>query len=517
MKLLPLENQRAYLKMSIFQNPIEPPKIIKGWIDNKENHGSGVEMPVFYPGNGQQVSVLIEDTAEDVDKAVQSARKAFEATSWRKLSVEKRIEILESCRQVILDNIEELARLECLGTGLILREIKGFHLHRAAYNFRFFAQYISQAHGERYDNTDGYLTLVNREPAGVVGLIAPWNAPMALATMKIAAAIAFGNCAILKPSEQTPFSLVRLANLLKDILPDGVLNLVNGRGPVTGAHLVGHPGVDRISFTGGTITGRQVMMAAGKQLTPCTMELGGKSANIVFASADYQRALDGALIGIFSNNGQQCLAGSRILVEAKIFDQFVEEFARRTKNIIVGDPLKEETEIGPIASKQHMERILSFAKNAERDGDKLLVGGNRLMEEKDGYFIEPTAVLANSNNSRSCQEEIFGPFASFIPFKSEEEAISIANDTEFGLVSYVWSDHLPTIMKMSDAMRSGVVWVNTPMMRELRAPFGGFHNSGVGREGGYSCEQFYTEEKTVSIPKTPLNLKKYGDKVSESD
>ena len=498
--------------MKICENPIEPPSIVKGWIDNKENHGSGIEVPVFYPGNGKQVSVLVEDTADDVEKAVASARKTFDTTSWAKLSVEKRIEILESCRQVILDNIDELALLECLGTGLILREIKGFHIQRAAYNFRFFAQYISQAHGERYDNTDGYLTLVNREPAGVVGLIAPWNAPMALATMKIAAAIAFGNCAILKPSEQTPFSLIKLANLLKDILPEGVFNLVNGRGPVTGSALVSNPGVDRISFTGGTVTGRQVMMDAGKQLTPCTMELGGKSANIVFASADYQRALDGALIGIFSNNGQQCLAGSRILVEEKIFDQFVEEFVQRTKKIVVGDPLNNETEIGPIASKQHMERILSFAEGVQKDGDKLLVGGKRLSEQKDGYFIEPTAVLANSNNSKVCQEEIFGPFASFISFKSEEEAISIANDTEFGLVSYVWSDHMPTIINVSESMRSGVVWVNTPMMRELRAPFGGYHNSGVGREGGYSCEQFYTEEKTVSIPKTPLNLKKFGDK-----
>ena len=498
--------------MKIFENPIEPPSIVKGWIDNKENHGSGIEVPVFYPGNGKQVSVLVEDTADDVEKAVASARKTFDKTSWAKLSVEKRIEILESCRQVILDNIDELALLECLGTGLILREIKGFHIQRAAYNFRFFAQYISQAHGERYDNTDGYLTLVNREPAGVVGLIAPWNAPMALATMKIAAAIAFGNCAILKPSEQTPFSLIKLANLLKDVLPEGVLNLVNGRGPVTGSSLVSNSGIDRISFTGGTVTGRQVMMDAGKQLTPCTMELGGKSANIVFASADYQRALDGALIGIFSNNGQQCLAGSRILVEEKIFDQFVEEFVQRTKKIVVGDPLNNETEIGPIASKQHMERILSFAEGVQKDGDKLLVGGKRLSEQKDGYFIEPTAVLASSNNSRVCQEEIFGPFASFISFKSEEEAVSIANDTEFGLVSYVWSDHMPTILNVSESMRSGVVWVNTPMMRELRAPFGGYHNSGVGREGGYSCEQFYTEEKTISIPKTPLNLKKFGDK-----
>ncbi len=496
--------------MENFLNPIKPPKIVKSWINNEESHGSGMELPVFYPATGQQVSILVEDVYEDVDKAVMSARTAFDKSSWSKQSVEKRIEILENCREVILDNLDELARLECLATGLILREIKGFHLQRAAYNFRFFAQYISQAHGERFDNTEGYLTLVNREPAGVIGLIAPWNAPMALATMKIAAAIAFGNCAVLKPSEQTPFSLVRLVTLLSAVLPPGVLNLVNGRGPVTGSCLVAHPGVDRISFTGGTVTGRSVMMEAGKQLTPCSLELGGKSANIIFASADYQRALDGALIGIYSNNGQQCLAGSRILIEETIFDQFVEEFVERTKNIVVGDPLDENTEIGPIASKQHMERILSFAEAAPQDGDKILVGGKRLAKYENGYFVEPTALLANSNKSRVCQEEIFGPFASFLPFTSEEEAICIANDTEFGLVSYIWSDHMPTIVKVSEAMRSGVVWVNTPMMRELRAPFGGFKNSGVAREGGYSCEQFYTEEKTISLPKTPLNLRKFG-------
>ena len=498
--------------MELFKNPIEPPKLVKSWINNEECPGSGVELPVFYPATGKQVSNLIEDDSEDVNKAVLSARRAFDKTSWRTQSVEKRIEILERCRMVVLDNLEELAALECLATGIILREIKGFHLQRSAYNFRFFAEYISQAHGERFDNTEGYLTLVNREPAGVIGLIAPWNAPLALATMKIAAAIAFGNCAILKPSEQTPFSLVKLVSLLSAVLPPGVLNLVNGRGSVTGAQLVAHPGVDRISFTGGTVTGRNVMMEAGKQLTPCSLELGGKSANIIFASADYERALDGALIGIYSNNGQQCLAGSRILVEEKIFDQFVGEFIQRTKNIVVGDPLSDETEIGPIASQQHMERILSFATSAEKDGDKLLVGGQKSQDHENGYFIEPTAVLAMSNKSRVCQEEIFGPFATFLPFKSEDEAIEIANDTEFGLVSYVWSDHMPTIMKVSEAMRSGVVWVNTPMMRELRAPFGGFKNSGVAREGGYSCEQFYTEEKTISLPKSPLNLKKFGIK-----
>ena len=221
--------------------------------------------------------------------------------------------------------------------------------------------------------------------------------------MKIAAALAFGNCAVLKPSEQTPYSLVKLVSLLNTILPDGVLNLVNGRGSVTGAHLVGHPNVDRISFTGGTITGRNVMAAAGRQLTPCTMELGGKSANIIFASADFDRALDSALLSIFSTNGQQCLAGSRILVEETIFDEFVDAFLQRMSRIKVGDPLAEDTEVGPIASKIHMERILSFVGHANKDGDKVIGGGQRREALGDGYFIDPTAVAAKSNASTVCQ------------------------------------------------------------------------------------------------------------------
>ena len=498
--------------MTNFQVPITPPEHAAGLSNGAIVKGNGSEIPIFYPATGQQIGTLIEDGPQDVDRAVAAARKAFKTSGWPELSVEKRAEILEACERIILENIDELARLECLTTGLVMTQIKSFHLPRAAYNFRFFAQYISQARGERYDNTEGYMSTVKREPAGVAALIAPWNAPLALATMKIAAALAFGNCAVLKPSEQTPYSLMKLVSLLNDLLPEGVLNLVNGRGGVTGAHLVGHPDIDRVSFTGGTVTGREVMAAAGRQLTPCTMELGGKSANIIFASADFDRALDSALLSIFSTNGQQCLAGSRILVETSIFDKFVDAFLARMSRIKVGDPMAPETEIGPIASKSHMERILSFVDTASEDGDRLLGGGNRIDDLGSGYFMNPTAVAAKSNSSTVCQAEIFGPFASFLSFKTEEEAISIANETEFGLVSYVWSDHLPTVMNVSERMRSGVVWVNTPLTRELRAPFGGYNNSGVGREGGHSCEEFYTEEKTTTIPKSPLNPFQFGMK-----
>ena len=354
-----------------FELPIMPPERVSGRVGDRHTDGSGAELPVYYPASGDQISVLKEDGPDTVDQAVRTARRAFE--TWRDISVPKRIELLEACRQTILDNADELARLECAATGLLLHELKSRHLTRAAYNFRFFADYISQSAGQRYDQTPGYMTTVSRTPVGVAALIAPWNAPVALATMKIAAALAFGNTCVLKPSEQTPLALAKLVDLLCEILPEGVLNLVNGRGNITGAALVAHDDVDLVSFTGGTETGRLIMAEAGKNLVPCTMELGGKSANIIFSSADFERALDGALLGIlgiFSNNGQQCLAGSRILVERPIFDEFVGRFVERASNIAVGDPTSEATEIGPLASAAHRERVLgwlSFQKVCEGD------------------------------------------------------------------------------------------------------------------------------------------------------
>ena len=497
-------------KSTLYELPISVPSTIYGWAGDNATPGGGNELPVFYPATGEQIAILIEDDASSVDVAVTAARRAFDQGPWPKLSIAERISVLESCSKVILDNADELARLECAATGLILRELKERHMARAAYNFRFFANYINQSAGQRFDQSPGYMTTVVREPVGVAALIAPWNAPVSLATMKIAAALAFGNTCIVKPSEQTPIALAHLVKLLQEVLPEGVLSLVNGRGPVTGQALVDHTGVDLISFTGGTETGRTIMSSAGRRLVPTTLELGGKSANIIFESANYERALDGALLGIFSNNGQQCLAGSRILVQSSIFNDFVGRFIERAQKIRVGDPTRDDTELGPLASFSHMQRVLSFVETANADGGLLLTGGNRLENLGDGYFVSPTAVSVPSNQTRTAQEEIFGPFATFLPFDTTEEAIKVANDTQFGLVSYIWSDDLPTVMNVTENMRSGVVWVNTPMMRELRAPFGGYKNSGVGREGGAACESFYTEEKTVTLPKFPPPLRRLG-------
>ena len=415
----------------------------------------------------------------------------------------------------IVAHADELAHLECLALGVPLHELKARHMMRAAENFRFFAEYIGQARGDLYDQTPGYRSIVTREPVGVAALIAPWNAPVALASMKLAAALAFGNTCVLKPSEQTPFALHLLVRLLHEAgLPDGVVNLVNGRGDVTGASLVAQDGVDLISFTGGTTTGRNIMAAAGRRLVPCTMELGGKSANIVFASADRDRALDAALASIYSNNGQQCLAGSRIFVERPIADDFISDFVDRARKIRIGNPQDPRTELGPLATAAHRDRVLEFARTAPQDGVEILTGGGVPDGLPDaisgGHFIEPIAAFAPGNASVVCQQEIFGPFATFQIFDSYNEVISAANDTEFGLVSYVWSDHLPTIEHATRDLRSGVVWVNTTMTRELRAPFGGFKSSGVGREGGDACERFYTEPKTVTVPASPITPRRMG-------
>jgi acyl-CoA reductase-like NAD-dependent aldehyde dehydrogenase len=471
--------------------------------------GDGHSIPIFYPGNGTQISELHEADAPEVDQAVRSARDAFDHGPWPRMSVEERQAMLVRMHDVILANVDELALLECLNTGVVMREIRQRHIPRAASNFKFFAEVISQWPGEAWNQHKDYLTLVTREPVGVAALIAPWNAPLALASMKVASAIAFGNTCVLKPSEQTPLSLARMVELMFGAgLPRGVVNLVNGRGNVTGQALIDHPGVDLISFTGGTETGRTIMRSAGARLRPAAVELGGKSANIIFADANLERALDGALLGIFSNNGQQCLAGSRIMVQDSIFDDFLAAFLERTKRLRVGDPMADDTELGPIASKAHRERVLSYVGIAQAEGGKLLTGGKAL--DRPGYYMEPTAVLAGSNAGRVCQEEIFGPFAAFLKFKDADEAVAMANQSTFGLVGYIWSQNLDTVMRTPRRIRTGLVWVNTPMVRELRASFGGVKDSGLGRDGAAASLGFFTEERTVTIPVTDFPLRKIG-------
>jgi acyl-CoA reductase-like NAD-dependent aldehyde dehydrogenase len=470
----------------------------------------GHDIAVVNPTTEQVISQLREADADEVDAAVRSARRAFDNGPWPRLDINDRKDVLYSIRDHLRRNAEELAYLECLNTGLPLRSVRG-HVQRMARNFEFFAEVASTMHGETYTQTKGYLTYVTREPKGVAGCIAPWNAPLALASMRVATCIPWGNTCVLKPSEYTPLSMRRMVEIFHEAgLPPGVVNLVNGRGAVTGNALVSHPGIDMVGFTGGTGTGRAIAATAGRNLKPVALELGGKSANIIFESANLDRALDGALAGIYGNNGQQCLAGSRILVQRSIADAFIERFVERSRRVRLGDPMSSDTEIGPLAFREHMERVLSYVDVARADGARLLTGGRRSDQFAKGWFIEPTAVMAPANDARVCQEEIFGPFATFLTFDTLDEAIAISNDSKFGLVNYVWSDDLTTVMRCSREIRAGTVWVNTPMMRELRAAFGGFKESGIGRDGPYASLEFFTELKATIIPIDPAPLPRYG-------
>ena len=470
----------------------------------------GHDIPVVNPTTEEVISTLREADAAEVDAAVRAARKAFDEGPWPRMDINTRKDILYSVRDHLRRHAEELAWLECTNAGLPLASVL-WHVQRMARNFEFFAEVASTARGETYNQTAGFLTVVTREPRGVAAVISPWNAPLALSSMRVATCIPFGNTCVLKPSEYTPLSVRRMVEVMHEAgLPPGVVNLVNGRGSVTGDALVSHPGIDMVGFTGGTATGRAIAATAGRNLRPVALELGGKSANIIFESADIDRALDGALAGIYGNNGQQCLAGSRILVQRSSADRFIERFVERSRRIRLGDPLDPSSEIGPLCFQGHMERVLSYVEVARADGATLLTGGRRAQTPGRGWFVEPTAVLAPHNDARVCREEIFGPFATLLTFDTVDEAIRIANDSKFGLVAYAWSDDLPTVMRCARDIRAGTVWVNTPLMRDLRAPFGGFKESGIGRDGPQTSMDFFTEIKSTIIPVDAVQMHRYG-------
>ena len=470
----------------------------------------GHDIAVIDPASEEHVALLREADASEVDAAVGAARHAFDAGPWPRMDIKERKDILYAIRDTLLAHADELVTLEVQHTGLPISGVRQ-HVKRAAENFEMFAEVASNVSGQTYTQTRNYLTYVTREPKGVGALIAPWNAPLALASMRVATCIAFGNTCVLKPSEYTPLSMLRMVELFHEAgLPNGVVNLVNGRGHITGEALIKHRGIDMVGFTGGSATGRAIMAAAGQNLKPCILELGGKSASIVFESADIETALDGTLLGIFANNGQMCLAGSRILLQRGIADAFIERFVERAKAIRIGHPMEDSTEMGPLAYRAHMDRVLSYVDVAVGEGAMLLTGGKRAAGFERGYYIEPTAVLAPNSAARICQEEVFGPFATFVVFDTLEDALRIANDSPFGLVSYVWSQDLTEVMRCSRDIRAGVVWVNTPMMRELRAPFGGYKESGVGRDGATTSAEFFTEYKTTSIPIDTVAMPRLG-------
>lgn len=451
-------------------------------------------------------------TAADADTMVQTAREAFANGPWRKMTAAERSAILRNVTKTILEHSEELALLQTLETSIPLSQSRGMHIARAAENFTFFADIITGLAGEAYEQTGRYLSIVTREPVGTALLIAPWNAPLVLSTMKLAAAIALGNCAIVKPSEYAPLAVLRMAELIEQAgVPKGVVQIVCGTGQGIGSALVKHPGIDVVGFIGGTETGKRIMSDAAGTLKKVGLELGGKSGNIVHKSADLVRAIDGSLMGIFAGNGEQCLAGSRILVDDAIADEFIDKFTTRTKALKIGDPFDETTELGPMAFKAHYEKLMTFAKSAQTDSEyNVLTGAERATGFDKGYFFAPTLIMTDNNMTDLCQQELFGPFVVIQRVNNLDEAIAKANQSDFGLAAYIWADDLPCVMRARRELQAGTIWVNTPMARDLRAPFGGYKQSGIGRDGIPGSIELFTEEKSTLIPQEPLALPKLG-------
>lgn len=450
------------------------------------------------PQDGSVVVAAPRGDAEDARRAIGAARRAFDEGPWPRMSAEERGWRLHALADRIEAEREALALLETRDTGRPISATRGHDIGRAAMNLRFFADYARLAGDEAYSR-DGRASYVLSPPAGVVVAISPWNFPLMLSTWKIAPALAFGNTVVLKPAEQTPATVARLGQLaLEAGLPDGVLNVVHGFGPgEIGEALTRDPRVDRITFTGSSATGRAIMAGAAESLTPVSFELGGRSANVVFDDADLDRALDGSLRAIYSNNGLMCLAGSRLLVQRTILDEFSERFVAAARAMRIGDPKDEATEVGPLIDREHLEKVHGYVRLGCEEGGELLCGGEPLAA--DGLHFPPTALGAMRNDMRAAREEIFGPVQTIIPFSDTAEALQIANDSEYGLAGMLWTSDIDRMHAMAKRWETGTVWVNCFFDRDLREPFGGVGASGIGREGGAHSREFFTEPRAVIV------------------
>ena len=451
------------------------------------------------PATGKVLATVALGTADDIDKAAQAAHEAFETGPWPRMSIKERADILHKVAALIMENKERLALAETMDNGKPISESRDGDIPRAAKNFQFFAGYAQSLAEDSYSTTDSERHIAMREPLGVAGLITPWNLPLYLATWKIAPCLVMGNTCVLKPAEWTPFTAFLLAELMQEAgVPEGVFNVVQGFGADgAGEALTRHPLVRSISFTGETSTGKAIMAAASGTLKKVSFELGGKGSNIIFDDADLKEALPTAIRAAFRNQGEICLAGSRLFVQRKIYSQVVEEMVARARQIKVGDPLDENTQMGALISKEHMEKVQSYIEIGKNEG-KLLTGGERPKDLMHGNFLQPSIFTDLPFDSKFCQEEIFGPALPIIPFDTEEEVIRMANSTPYGLSASIWSQDVDRCHRLSKKLRTGLVWVNCWFARDLRTPFGGQKQSGVGREGGRYSLDFFTDYKTVT-------------------
>jgi len=465
------------------------PPIANGWIDN------------YNPSNGEVYGQIPNSSKEDVENAYIAAKSAFPI--WSKTTLEERSRILIKISELLEVNLQRFAEAESKDNGKPVSLAKSVDIPRAASNFRFFGNAITQFASESHESVgQDAINYTLRQPIGVVGCISPWNLPLYLFTWKIAPALATGNCVVAKPSEVTPATAFLLSEILNEAgLPKGVLNIVHGLGGSTGQAIIEHPDIKAISFTGGTATGAHIARTAAPMFKKLSLELGGKNPNIIFADCDYNDMLNTTVRSSFANQGQICLCGSRIFVEASIYEKFKTDFVAKVKQLKVGHPSEADTNIGALVSKPHLEKVKEYIQIAKHENGTVLCGGNDVTVEgfENGYYLEPTVIEVPNDECRVNQEEIFGPVVTIMPFDSEDEVLKMANKVKYGLSSTLWTNDLKRTMRMSNQLQAGIVWVNTWMMRDLRTPFGGVKASGVGREGGFEALRFFTEAKNVCI------------------
>ncbi len=467
-----------------FQNPTS-----NDWLDN------------YNPANGEVYGQIPNSSKDDVENAYRAAKSAFK--QWSQTTLEERSRILLKIADLLETNLDRFAQAESIDNGKPLRLAKVVDIPRAASNFRFFGNAITQFASESHESIgQNAINYTLRQPIGVVGCISPWNLPLYLFSWKIAPAIAAGNCVVAKPSEVTPMTTYLLGEICTQAgLPNGVLNIVHGLGTTTGQAIIEHPDIKAISFTGGTATGAHIAKTAAPMFKKLSLELGGKNPNIIFADCDYDDMLATTVKSSFSNQGQICLCGSRIFIEKPLYEKFKIDFVAKVKALKVGHPSNTDTNIGALVSKPHLEKVLGYIAIAKEEGGKVLCGGNKVTvkDYENGYYLEPTVIEVDNDQCRVNQEEIFGPVVTIMPFDTEDEVLQMANSVKYGLSATLWTSDLKRTMRMSNSLQSGIVWVNTWMLRDLRTPFGGIKASGVGREGGFEALRFFTEAKNVCI------------------
>jgi betaine-aldehyde dehydrogenase len=465
----------------------------------------GATFPVYDPSTEEVIAQVAESTAADVDKAVKSARAAFDFGPWPATTAQDRGRILFKLADKIRQNQPMLAELECRNTGKPIVEAE-YDIGDVATCFEYYGGLANKVNGSVMPVPANALSFTLREAVGVAGQIIPWNYPLLMAAWKLAPALAAGCTCVLKPAEQTPLTAMEFANWLEEVgLPPGVVNIINGAGEIAGAALVAHPGVDKIAFTGSAAVGKMIVKSAADTLKRVTLELGGKSPNMFFADADWEAAVDGALFGVFINQGEVCSAGSRILVEKKIYSKFVEAMTEKAKRIKLGPPLERDTKMGPLVSKEQYDRVSSYLELGKKEA-KTAIGGGRAKSFTKGFYVEPTIFYDVDNSARISREEIFGPVASVIPFEDEADAIKIANDTPYGLAGAVWTRDIYKAFRIVKSMRAGIIWVNHMQPTYVEAPWGGYKQSGFGRElGPWGLEEYLeTKQVYVNLDETPI-------------